>query len=95
MAALSASDTGTFRWEPETGVFLDFDDSLKGLFGLAPDHPVRATEDFLGRVHPEDRTGLEAAVDRSRRGEDFEMEFRVVAAGRGRPLAVRPGQDGA
>ena len=78
LAALSASDTGTFRWEPETGDFLEFDDNLKGLFGLAPEHPIRATDDFFGRVHPEDRTGLEAAVDRSRRGEDFEMEFRVV-----------------
>ena len=78
MAALSASDTGTFRWDPEAGVFLEFDDNLKGLFGLAPDHPIRSTEDFIGRVHPDDRPGLAAAVDRSRRGEDFEMEYRVV-----------------
>src|SRR4051812_22003387 len=78
VAALSASETGTFRWDPQAGVFLEFDDNLKGLFGLAPDHPIRATEDFIARVHPDDRAGLAAAVERSRRGEDFEMEYRVV-----------------
>ncbi len=78
VAALSASDTGTFRWDPETGDFLEFDDNLKGLFGLAPGHPVRASEDFLARVHPDDRPALSDAVDRCRRGDDFEMEYRVV-----------------
>src|SRR5262249_3147344 len=31
VAALDASDTGTFRWDPATGEFLDFDDRLKRL----------------------------------------------------------------
>lgn len=74
MAALSASDTGTFRWCPATGEFLEFDENLKRLFGFAPDEPVRITEDFVARVHADDRPALTAAVDRSRRGADFEME---------------------
>ncbi|HEX6984605.1 MAG TPA: PAS domain-containing protein, partial [Planctomycetaceae bacterium] len=77
LAALSASETGTFRWCPGTGTFLEFDDNLKRLFGLGPEVPVRTTEDFVARVHPDDRAALAAAVDRCRAGADFEMEFRV------------------
>ena len=52
--ALAASDTGTFRWEPATGRFLEFDENLKHLFGLVPGESVRTTEDFIARVHPDD-----------------------------------------
>ncbi len=76
--ALAASDTGTFRWNPQTGEFFGFDDNLKRLFGFAPEDQVRLTENFVDRVHPDDRTRLAAAVDRSRRGADFEMEYRVI-----------------
>ena len=83
VAALSASDTGTFRWDPEAGVFLDFDDGLKGLFGLAPEDTARSTGDFIDRVHPEDRPKLANALDRSLGSSEFEMEFRVVLPGGG------------
>jgi len=76
--ALAASETGTFRWNPRTGEFLEFDANLKRLFGFAPDEPVRVTEDFIARVHPDDLPALLPAVDRCRRGADFEMEYRVV-----------------
>lgn len=78
MAALSASNTGTFRWSPDTGDFLEFDDSLKQLFGLAPEDQVRTVDDFASHVHPDDRSQLIAAIDRCRDGADFEMEYRVV-----------------
>ncbi|HJT56857.1 MAG TPA: ATP-binding protein, partial [Ktedonobacteraceae bacterium] len=76
--ALSASQTGTFRWNPATGEFLDFDANLKQLFGFAPDEPVRFTEDFLARVHPEDAPTILSAVNRCRQGADFEQEYRVI-----------------
>jgi PAS domain S-box-containing protein len=76
--ALAASDTGTFRWEPSTGRFLEFDENLKRLFGLAPGEAVRVTEDFLARVHPDDRPHVAHALDRCRRGDDVEMAYRVV-----------------
>jgi PAS domain S-box-containing protein len=77
-AALAASDTGTFRWNPHTGEFLEFDDNLKRLFGFAPDAPVKVTEDFIARVHPDDVPALLPAVDACRRGADFSMEYRVL-----------------
>jgi PAS domain S-box-containing protein len=77
-AALAASDTGTFRWNPDTGEFLEFDDNLKRLFGCAPEAPVKVTEDFIARVHPDDLPALLPAVDACRRGADFSMEYRVV-----------------
>ena len=77
-AAMAASDSGTFRWNPHTGEFLDFDENLKRLFGFAPDAPVRQTEDFIARVHPDDVPALRAAIEECRRGSDFSMEYRVV-----------------
>jgi PAS domain S-box-containing protein len=76
--ALASSQTGTFRWNPETGEFLDFDACLKQLFGFAPDEPVRVTEDFLARVHPDDVPAIIPAVDLCRQGADFEQEYRVI-----------------
>jgi PAS domain S-box-containing protein len=77
-AALAASDTGTFRWNPDTGEFLEFDDNLKRLFGFAAADSVRSTEDFMARVHPDDVSRVTAAVNACRGGTDFAMEFRVV-----------------
>lgn len=76
--ALAASDTGTFRWDPAADAYLTFDVNLKRLFGFAPDDPVRVTEDKLARVHPDDVEALRAAIERRRRGADFEMDYRVV-----------------
>lgn len=77
--ALAASDTGTFRWDPSTGEFSEFDGNLKRLFGIAPDRTVRVTRDFIDRVHSEDRAKLIPAVEAScRDGADFSMEYRVV-----------------
>ncbi|MGI8570442.1 MAG: PAS domain-containing protein [Methylocella sp.] len=76
--ALAASDTGTFRWNPCTGEFLAFDNNLKRLFGFAPGDPVRVTDDFIVRVHPDDVSGLVAAINRCRDGADLEMEYRVI-----------------
>ena len=76
--ALAASETGTFRWNPHTGEFLEFDGNLRKLFGFAPDEPVRVTEDFVGRVHPDDLPRLIPAVNACRAGADFDMEYRVL-----------------
>jgi len=78
VAALVASDTGTFRWNPFTGEFSEFDDNLKRLFGFALEEPVRITEDFLKRIHPDDSVKLIAAVGACRQGADFEMEYRIL-----------------
>lgn len=77
-AALDASGTGTFRWDPETGEFLAFDDGLKRLFDFAPEEPVRRIEDILDKVHPEDRPKVTAALEACRAGVNLEIECRLL-----------------
>ncbi len=77
-AALTASGTGTFRWNIQTNA-LDWDESLDRLFGLPPGQTVRSLETFIARVHPDDRAGvIERCARCAREGADFDMEFRVV-----------------
>ncbi len=76
--ALAASRTGTFRWNPSTGEFLEFDENLKRLLGCSPDDPVRVTEDFVARIHPDDVPDVQAAFERSRSGADFDLEHRIT-----------------
>jgi PAS domain S-box-containing protein len=75
--ALAASDTGTFRWNPSRGEFLEFDDNLKALFGR-PDQFFRATDDLVRCVHPDDLPELNRRIEASRTGADFDMEYRIV-----------------
>ena len=76
-AALSASGTGTYRWDIRTNE-LDWDDSLDALFGLPQGQTVRSLETFIGTVHPDDRPGLMERCERcAQEGADFSMELRV------------------
>lgn len=76
--ALAASGAGTFRWNPHTGEFLDFDENLKRLLGMAPDEPMEVIADFVARVHPDDVAALLVAIERCQQGADLEMEYRVI-----------------
>ncbi len=77
-AALTASNTGTFRWDIRKDS-LDWDDELDRLFGLEPASSVRSLPGFIALVHDNDRQAVIAACERCRStGADFEMEFRVV-----------------
>lgn len=76
--ALLASETGTFRWTIQDDV-LEWDESLKRLFGLPPEQPIRGIADFLDFVHPADRDALCAEVDRAiRERANLIKEFRIV-----------------
>ena len=78
VAALSASGTGTFRWDMRSGA-LEWDEPLKRLFGLRPDDAVPSLGQFLALIHPEDRPGVIRRCERCQEeGADFAMEFRVV-----------------
>ncbi|KYF77064.1 hypothetical protein BE11_14820 [Sorangium cellulosum] len=77
-AALDASATGTFRWDPATSA-LDWDENLDRLFGLPPGKTARHIDQFTSLVHPDDRERVLAALERCvREGADFDLEFRVV-----------------
>jgi PAS domain S-box-containing protein len=76
--ALEASGTGTFRWDIQDDD-LHWDEALDRLFGLEPGKAVRNLEQFVSRVHPDDRAEVMERCRRCRElGHDFEMEFRVV-----------------
>ncbi len=77
-AALAASGTGIFRWDPHTGQLLDFDDNLRRLFGFDPQEIAPTLQRFLERVHPADLPAIQAALERSRDGADSEVECRIV-----------------
>jgi PAS domain S-box-containing protein len=77
-AALSASDTGVFRWNPFTDEFLEVDRHFKRLWGFAPDDRVRVTQDVVARVHPADAPEFARAIDRCRDGSDLDQEYQVI-----------------
>ncbi len=76
--ALTASGTGTFRWDPNAGEFLEFGENLRLLFEFPPEPAAITTADFLARVHPDDRAEVERNVAKCREGADFDMEYRIV-----------------
>jgi PAS domain S-box-containing protein len=77
-AALSASDTGAFRWNPFTDEFLEVDQHFKRLWGFAPDDHVRVTQDVVARVHPDDAPEFTRAIDSCRNGRDLDQECQVI-----------------
>ena len=77
-AALTASDTGTYRWNPWTNEYLYFDANLARLFGFSPDEHIVPPADFLHRVHEEDKSEVIRRLLRAREGAGIEMEYRVV-----------------
>lgn len=77
---LADFNTGTFRWDPATGEYLEFDENLKALFGLDRRLPVRSLNDVVDRIHPDDVANVLAAIERRRGGVEFELEFRVLLA---------------
>ena len=98
-AALQASGTGTYRWEIQTNL-VGFDENLDRLFGLPPGETVRSLNDFLMRVHPDDRARvIEGCLLSAEEGVDFAEEFRVVwpdgtvrwLADKGRTIAADDG----
>lgn len=77
-AALSASGTGTFRWDFKTGE-LSWDDSLAAIFGLPRSQTVSSLGEFVAAVHPDDRSSVIERCERCERvGADFALEFRIL-----------------
>ncbi len=77
-AALTASETGTFRWNIATDD-IDWDDNLDRLFGLPGTARRQTLSHFVDRVHPDDRGTVKHKFAASAEiGTDFDTEFRVV-----------------
>jgi PAS domain S-box-containing protein len=76
--ALKAARMGTWRWEVGSNA-LSWDEGLNQLYGLRPDEAVTRFEQFLERVHPDDRAFVHEAVERAiEAGGGLDYEFRIV-----------------
>jgi PAS domain S-box-containing protein len=76
--ALDAAQLGTWRWDLSTDLETR-DANLNRLFGLPPQVTHHSQDDFLSRVHPDDRPRLirlfqQAKLSRSA----FALEYRII-----------------
>ena len=76
--ALDAARMGVWFWSA-TEDRLTWDDTLRRMYGLAAGEEVAGYQDFLSRVHPEDRELVDSSVRRAlaERGR-LDYEFRIV-----------------
>lgn len=76
--ALSAADMGTWRWVPATNQDTR-DGSFNRILGLEPVESVQPVEDFLGRLHPDDRASVEKAIrSASDEHKPYVTKFRIL-----------------
>jgi diguanylate cyclase (GGDEF)-like protein/PAS domain S-box-containing protein len=69
---------GSWNWDLATGV-LTWSDELCRVYGLDPAHHAPSFEDFLGRVHMDEREGVAALVLRALEDKQpFSHETRIV-----------------
>jgi PAS domain S-box-containing protein len=81
--ALQAARMGTWRWDVASNA-LSWDEGLNQLYGLGPDESVTSYEQFLGRVHEDDRGFVQAAVRGALEGGGgLDYEFRIILPGGG------------
>jgi PAS domain S-box-containing protein len=86
--ALRAARMGTWRWDVTSNT-LSWDEGLNQLYGLAADESVTRYEQFIERVHQDDRAMIQAAIERAiEGGGGLDYEFRIfLPDGRVRWLA--------
>jgi PAS domain S-box-containing protein len=76
--ALEAATAGSFDWDITTGAIVLSPEHFT-LLGLDPGNVTLTYQDWLDRIHPEDISQLEAALDHSlAERRDIDLEYRVV-----------------
>ena len=76
--ALNAARMGIWFWSVEKNE-LTWDDNLRQLYGLEPRERISGYEEFLSRVHPDDRVLVSEQVRRVlEEGGDLDYEFRIT-----------------
>jgi PAS domain S-box-containing protein len=76
--SLDAARMGIWSWTVASNALV-WDENLRQLYGLRPGETVTGYDDFIRRVHPEDRAFVEQAVGNAlERGGDLDYEFRIV-----------------
>src|SRR5687768_13916324 len=74
--AARAAGIGIWDWDPAADT-LEWDPTLLHLHGLAPDQAPRRGADWLGLVHPDDRSRVAAELRDCRQGADLHSQFRI------------------
>jgi PAS domain S-box-containing protein len=78
-----AAELGTFDIDLETGT-MHWDWRCRNLFGISHNLPVSFDNDFIQRLHPDDRERVEALVqqafDKSLSNGDYDVEYRTIGA---------------
>jgi len=70
---------GTFAWEAPGRRALYLSEEWYRIYGFDPEHGVPTWKQLVERVHPEDRSRLEAASDRAiAEKSDYDLEFRIL-----------------
>ena len=76
--ALDSARLGIWYWSVE-GNTLVWDDNLRALYGLGADDVVADYEQFMSRVHPDDRQFVTRSVERALMdGAALDYEFRIL-----------------
>ena len=97
--ALDAARMGVWFWSAADNR-LTWDDTLRRMYGVGPDERIAGYDDFISRVHPDDREFVEGTVRRAlAEGGRLDYEFRIrLPDGRVRWIAdqgrVVPAEDG-
>jgi PAS domain S-box-containing protein len=74
--ATEVARVGIWDWELQSGR-LDWNAKMRELYEVPPERSV-SFDDFQVRVHPEDWPLVSAAIESSRCGAPYDVEFRVV-----------------
>jgi PAS domain S-box-containing protein len=73
---------GTFAWEAPGRRPLYLSEEWYRVYDFDPTHGVPSWEQYLQRIHPDDRAALKAASDRSiAEKSNYDIEFRIVVPG--------------
>jgi PAS domain S-box-containing protein len=75
--ALKAARMGTWRWDVTTND-LSWDEGLENLYDLAPGEKITRHEQFIERVHQDDRAFVESSVEGALRTGELDYEFRIA-----------------
>ncbi|MFP5269997.1 PAS domain S-box protein [Coleofasciculus sp.] len=76
--ALDAAQMAKWDWNLQTGT-ITWSHRLEQLYGLAFDSPEIPYENFLEKVHPEDKELVKKNMQNAiKTGEDYDIEYRII-----------------
>lgn len=75
--AQRVAHVGHWEWETEAGELV-WSEEIYRILGIEPGSVTPSYQILIDTAHPEDRPLLEANIDAAGRGQDFEMDYRII-----------------